>query len=431
MHYRAIVDQFSLSTSLDALSATIFVGAFLLVAWLTARRAAFGLAALAIVQPLAFARDVLGTTITLPKVVLLGVILGLTVYASGARRLLGERAPRALGIALVAYIAAVALSAFGAGDRHATLREALKAFEFLLIFATAYCCYRLDPDERTAIRAIAFVTGAVALSALAQEILGASSVECIGRAIVPRIAGVLEGPNQLAGYLEIGIATLAVWGAPRRSRLIVPALLLAAAALVLTLSRAGIAATLVVLIVVGFAYGRGALERLAWPVVGLVLGGLGAGAWALAAHTPDVFRLSLRSSACAGGVGVRGELWRAAWYFFTRHPWLGIGAGNYELDLGRAGVFGVRTHANSWYLQSLAEGGIVLFAATLGMVATWIATFAHRLRGASPWQVAAFAATLAIGLHQIFDYLLFYPKVAGPLFILTGIAAATLARKRA
>ena len=108
---------------------------------------------------------------------------------------------------------------------------------------------------------------------------------------------------------------------------------------------------------------------------------------------------------------------------WMRHPLLGVGAGNYELELPFYGVLGVRTHANSWYLQSLAEGGALLFAATLAILATIAAAFAGALRR-SPWILGATAASLAICLHQITDYLVFFPKVGMTWWLLLGIAAA-------
>ncbi len=80
--YRPVVDQFVTPVALDPLSAALFVAAFVAAALLTSRRAAYGLAALILATPFAFAHDILGTSITLPKVVLLGVLLGLTTYAA-------------------------------------------------------------------------------------------------------------------------------------------------------------------------------------------------------------------------------------------------------------------------------------------------------------------------------------------------------------
>jgi O-antigen ligase len=115
-------------------------------------------------------------------------------------------------------------------------------------------------------------------------------------------------------------------------------------------------------------------------------------------------------------------------------PILGAGAGNYELELAQYGVSGVRTHANSWYLQSLAEGGLALFAATLALLAAAIASFSgkplvERLRAGSPWILAALAATIALAVHQIVDYLVFYPKVGAAWMLVLGVAAAAAARE--
>jgi len=109
----------------------------------------------------------------------------------------------------------------------------------------------------------------------------------------------------------------------------------------------------------------------------------------------------------------------------------GVGAGNFEFLLAAYGVTGVRTHANSWYFQLLAEGGLLLFGATIALLATILGTFGfagslRRLRAASPWVLAAFAATVALALHQTVDYLVFYPKVGSAWWLLIGIAAAAI-----
>jgi O-antigen ligase len=77
------------------------------------------------------------------------------------------------------------------------------------------------------------------------------------------------------------------------------------------------------------------------------------------------------------------------------------------------------------YLQSLVEGGIPLLVSTLWLTYVSIATFARdRLR--SPFVVAAFAASIALGLHQLVDLLVFYPKVGGWWWIVLGLGAAQL-----
>ena len=166
------------------------------------------------------------------------------------------------------------------------------------------------------------------------------------------------------------------------------------------------------------------LRALGPAYAGFVAGLLVIAGWGVYVHSANVFRISIES-AYAGGVGNRSELWAAAIRMWLRHPVLGVGAGNFELELPFYGVLGVRTHANSWYLQSLAEGGTLLFAATLAILAAVVAAFARTVRR-SPWILGALAATLALSLHQTVDYLVFFPKIGGTWWVLLGIAAAAL-----
>ncbi|MGA9943691.1 MAG: O-antigen ligase family protein [Candidatus Cybelea sp.] len=386
--------------------------------------------ALVLATPIAFAHDVLGTTITLPKAVLVGVLVGLATYRDAARLLRKRPAPLLLG-ALALLFVVTALTLLDAAHRGAVVREALKVVEYAAIFVAAFLCYALDPQDAPLVGAASIAAIFVALSALAQEVIGAPSGLYIGSAIVPRIAGLLEGPNQLAGYCEIAVATLGAWAFVRRSPLLDAALALTVFADVLTFSRAGWGGLAVVVVVLALVGGKRTWPALRPGLLGLVAGALGAVWWAIYAHSPAVLRASLEGSLYAGGVGNRDELWRAAWKMWLDRPILGVGAGDFELSLPAYGLFGVRTHANSWYLQSLAEGGIFLFAATLAVLAAILASLTEfrplrRLRAASPWVVAAFAATVALALHQVADYLVFYPKVGGAWWLLIGIAAAAL-----
>jgi O-antigen ligase len=429
VHYQPVVDPIAHANPLDPLGAILFVATFILVAAGTARRPIFGLCALIALIPFAFYRDALGTTITLPKVALLGVLLGLTTYG-GAFRTLRDIIARRFLFAGGIVLAATALSIAQATAIHPALRETLKAVEYPLFFLAAYVCYRLDPDPMLARAAIAATSGAVALLALAQEITGAPSGLCIGTLTVPRIAGVLEGPNQLAGYLEISIAVLAALTCARPQRITSLALALVVFADVLTFSRAGLAGAAIAIVVIALVYRRHALA-LAVPLAGgLAFGALVAGFWADAAHSIRIFRLSpATSSPCTGGVGTRFELWRAAIALWREHPMLGVGAGNFELDLPQAGLIGIRTHANSLYLQALVEGGVPLFIATLLLVWTSIFLFLKRA-AAAPFIAGALAASIALALHQIFDLLVFYPKVGEWWWIVLALGAASLSVER-
>lgn len=431
MTYHPVVDRFAAPVQLDPLSAALFAATLIAAALVTARRPAYGLAALFLVMPFDFAHEVFGTTITLPKIVVLGVLLGVSTYAGCGAFLRKPPAPLLLA-ALGTLLAVTALTAIGAVHRGLVVREALKIVEYAAIFIAAFLCHSLDADDAPPRASVAIAAIVVAISALAQEILGAPSGLFIGPAIVPRIAGSLDGPNQLSAYCEIAVATLGAWALVRPSRLLGAALGLTVFADILTFSRAGWVALAVVAALLAIAGGRRAWPALKPGLAGLVAGGAGAVWWGIYARTPGVLRASLESSAYAGGVGNRDELWSAAWRMWLAHPVFGVGAGNFELLLPAYGLFGVRTHANSWYLQALAEGGILLFAATIGLLVAILAGLRRGrslewLRDASPWAVAGLAATIALALHQTVDYLSFYPKVGGPWWLLLGTAAATLA----
>ena len=430
MTYTPVVDRIAIPVALDPLALVLFCVAFLAVALLTARRPSYGLCALILTTPLAFAHDVAHTSVTLPKVVLLATLLGLT-SRRGATAALRRRPAALLLVVLGAYIAATILSAMHATHRAEVARETLKWIEYAAIFAASYLCYAFDPDDVPPLGATALAAFVVSISALVQEFTGAPSGLYIGAAIVPRIAGLLEGPNQLAAYITIAFCVLAAWNVARPNRPIGVALGVIACADVLTFSRAGVLTLLAGVAIVGVWSGKRAWTAWRPAIAGACVGIAGAIWWAIYAHTPGVLRVSLASSAYAGGVGNRSELWSAAWRMFRAHPIFGVGSANFELELPYYGVYGVRTHANSWYLQSLAEGGLVLFTATVALVVASIRTLVQRpivarLREQSPWVAAAVAASVALALHQTVDDFVFYPKVGGAWFVLLGIAAAAL-----
>jgi O-antigen ligase len=429
-----------LRTPLDAAGVAIYALTLCAVAVLTYRRPAYGIAALVFTVPFGLHRDVGATTLTLSKVALAGAFVGLACRRP-APGLPPGSAVRALALAGLAVAAATALSILQADYRGPALRETLKALEYVAFFGVAAIAAGRDPAEVPLRCAFAGSAALVSALALAQEFAGAPSVFRLDGHLIPRIAGPLEGPNQLSGYLGIALAVVgAEWIArrrdPGRSRALGTleglALLLGSTALVLTLSRAGVAAALVVMCLVAALSPAGARRKLGLVAVaasGALLG------FAVLASVGDLGLLlhfsSLAEADDPGAVGTRSQLWHAALLLWRSHP-LGIGAGNFEFELARAGYPALHTHANSLYLQSLTEGGPVLLAATLALVVLSLWAF---VRGPfqAPLVVAALAASAGFALHQIVDFLVFYPKVGDLWWIVLALGAAkagTRARAR-
>lgn len=411
-------------TPLDPLTFLFFSLVLVVVALLTIRRPCYGVAALVAAQPFALYRDILGTTVTLPKVVLVAVIIGFTEHLPALHERLDKRA-RGLFLASFLMIAATAITLLQAQYRHPAMRETFKTLEYILLFSAAFFCYRLDPNRSLLAKSVVYVTLAVSLLALGQEYFTAPSVLLVNGRTIPRIAGPLEGPNQLAGYLGLTLPLLFALSAYERERLANWTLAVAMLALFLTYSRAGVVPALISLAIVGanvpFRLMRAQLTAL---LIGIVCGLGITGVWSALTHSLAVFRFfSFAEVPNAGGVGSRSQLWPAAVMLWERHPLFGIGAGNFEFEIAQVGPHGIRTHANSIYLQALVEGGLPLFSATLWL--TWVsisAYFKERLR--SPLFLAACAASIGLALHQLFDYLTFYPKVGGWWWIILALAAA-------
>jgi len=417
---------------LDAPAIALYAASFVAIVLAARARPAYVPAILVALVPFAFYHDVGATTISLSKVALAAAILGL---ALGKRSLspLRDGSARLLLVCAALVTAATALSLWPALYRGAALRETLKSLEYLLLFATVVVAFRSEPDERPVRLALAGSAAVVSLLALAQYLTGAPSGIWFMNVPIPRIAGPLEGPNQLAGYLGIALALVTAFVCTRRQVLAETAVLgLGSVALVLTISRAGVFAGLLGIAIVLLLAGGQERRAVIVALSGGVLAGVAIlGAWGVAiAHSGLGLHFLERFATAAedpnsGEVGTRSQLWRAAWILWRRSPLLGIGAGNYELELGRAGYPKLHTHANSLYIQALVEGGVPLLLSTLALVAASIARFA---RGPfrEPLVLGVFAASVGFALHQVFDLLVFYPKVGELWWIALGLGAARL-----
>jgi O-antigen ligase len=423
LHPWTITLHRDVAVPIDVWTALLYILAAAVVSALTVRRPAYGVAALVVLAPLEPVRYIGPTTMTLLKAGLLGLLVTVAIRRPDFSAL-HTGVVRAVIASLIGVEAAIALSATHAEFYGPVIREAAKTLEYAALFLGAVIAYARDPDDRPFWLALQIVTIIVCCTALAQYIVGANSGIFIGGRGVPRIAGVLEGPNQLAGWLEVVIPVLLARNLLHRDGTLVAVVVLAGITEVLTFSRAGIAATIfacaVVLIVmrtprkVGIRFAVATIVATVILAVVAVKSGL----------PPRYFSLD-QVPQQADHLGNRQMLWKAALDLWKTSPIVGVGAGNYELDLPRVGLLDVRTHANSIYLQSLAEGGIVMFAATLAMFVTIIVILA-RSAIRRPIVVGMLAATAALAAHQIFDDLFFFPKVGSMFWLTLGVAVAEI-----
>jgi len=409
--------------SLVAFAAT-FV-AFIALAW---RRPGWGLGAYLVLEPFELARAIGPTTLSLPKAALVGMIVGLLVRRAPLRMLLAPALRPLLGGA-VAIAAVTAATLLPATFVDPVFRETLKAVEYLALLVVGIVAFDAEPDERTIWRALGASVAIVSVLAIVQEFTVAPSGFFVGSRVVARIAGPLDGPNQLAGWLGIAVPALAARAllgprAPGYAGLA----LLGVTTDALTFSRAG---------AVGIAAGLALVAWLAWRrgrAASIARGALGLAVPAIAIAIPLVLARSglagaaLRLSGAdetnaENGLAARGVLWHAALRMFARDPGLGVGAGNFEFLTPTVGLIGVRTHANSLYLQSLAEGGVALFGAVVWTLAAALALLLRAPR--APLAIGVAAGTLALATHQLFDTLVFFPKVGDLWWLMLGIGAAS------
>jgi O-antigen ligase len=406
----------------DVASALAFVLLFAVTALAVWKRPIVGVMLLLVFDPFDFAHRLWGTNVTTTKIVVLGALAGLA-----ARRaplgVFARAAPRHVLLAAGAIVVATVATVSSATYLDAVARETLKAVEYALLFAVTAVAYDAEPNEDAAAGALLFSAIAVSAAAIAARHAGASSFTTIGGTLVTRLSGPLEGPNQLAGFYDVLLPVLLAFACARRNVALGAGAALCLACDLVTHSRAGLAGAFAgsaVVFVRFAATTRAGTLRAA--------GALVAAAAATAIAFANVDPRTLDGDVDLGsGLGTRADLWPAALAFFFAHPILGIGAGNFELALPRLGLIDIHTHANSLYLQSLAEGGLVLFAATLAALVVALLTFGFA-RTREPLVIGVAGSTVALALHQMFDDLSFYPKVGGAYWIVLGIAAAVLAR---
>jgi O-antigen ligase len=215
---------------------------------------------------------------------------------------------------------------------------------------------------------------------------------------------------------------------PEAGRLALLALctLAMATALVLTRSRSGAAALGIVLVV--FAYR--ASTRLAGAVAKVVavvaVSAVFIGALLWAGAGPIVSKFGESATDAPGRIGA----WRDALQIFRDFPLFGAGMGSFSRlmlfyqSTGRESYF---TQAHNDYLQILAEGGLLVSAAGLGLIAAIAMNAAHRLRrDIDPvinWiRFGAVAGLIGMAAQSTVEFSLQMPGVAALFVVLIAIA---------
>jgi O-antigen ligase len=404
----------------------LLVAAGVLILMLTLRRPVFGVTALIATDPFLFAYDVHGTSITLPKVALVAVALGLLPQL---RRLQRERSWAAVSVLLTAqllFVATMVAASAHAAVHAAALRETLKAVQYAAVLLVAYGAYRLDPDEDAVRASLTLLTLLVSLLAFAQVFWAPAQMEVSAGLHLPRLAGPLEGPNQFAGFLGVMVPAMLAFAVFRRALLVErTAIAVGVVACILSFSRGGIAAMLLACAVLLAVRYQVHWRKLVGAVVVTAFLSVLALAFAVFSGLAHGRLEAVFGSAAAfnGGLGSRTGLWHAAYAMWRSSPFLGIGPGNFEIAIGRYEP-GVRTHANGMYFQVLAEQGISGLLAMLAVVAASVLVFARRLN--QPLALAACMAALAMAFHQIVDCMWVYPKVGLIWWIVLAIAASAV-----
>ncbi len=383
-----------------------------------------------------------------------GLRLGLTELAATLTagvfflRAAARRRFRLRGLGVWAPLAVLIVVALFSTAQGPGLTESLKEMaKWLLFGGVATLAATLVIDRRTLLLvsgAILAAAGAEALYGLGQAAAGAGPLGFIlGGSL--RAFGTFGQPNPFAAYLSTGAIvagslTLAVISrTPQRPVSLLALVLLSLLVLLLagvsaSLSRsawvgllAAAAAVVAVhfrrgVLLVGLAFLAGALV---WSQAGagwlppVVASRLEALAESLSWFDPRAVPLTSENFALVH----RMAIWQAAWDMFQANPWLGAGPGNFDLAYPAFALPGwpvLPGHAHNFYLNLLAETGVLGLAAYLGLLIFLIGKSlkGHWQRRASPdpgWYGTALAGVgLAafLTVYQLFDNLYVHSMTA-------------------
>ncbi len=366
-------------------------------------------------------------------------------------RVVGTR----FSLAVLLFIGTLALSLLPATAMSPAIKELAKWVEMLLVYTIV--------ASATTLREVRGLAVALIAAGLAEGLLGAwqffrqvgpPGFVLMGRYM--RAYGTFQQPNPYGGYLGLVLPLaygllLTTWrpaeipqGNGRRGLLVWLATAASGAAmlagLVMSWSRGAL---------LGLSAGAGlaalSLGRRAWvalAVAALVLAALGPGVLSAlpvdlvgrVTETLDYARMgdltSLEITDANFAVVERAAHWLAAWRMFSQQPWVGVGTGQYATIYPSVAVPRWEDplgHAHNFYLNVLAEGGMLGLAAYLlvlgvALAGAWKA--ARRMRG---WQrgiaIGALGMLGHLLAHSAFDNLYVHE-----MYLVVGIVLGMVAR---
>ncbi len=317
---------------------------------------------------------------------------------------------------------------------HASLLALGQLYSYFMVFWLARSLLGAAPWRRAGMAAVV-VGGTVAAVWGLREY---TRTVAVAGQVTWRIYGPFFNPNLLAGYLLLAlpVAVAVIWwqrrdtGAKTRPLGTIGAafaVLLMAAALLLTGSKGGMIAAVPVIMVLAFTLprpGTALARRARLLAVGVVLVGL------ITALVVPTIRVRILSAFTTQrrSAAFRYYTWRGTMDMIRERPVLGFGPGSYQYAYPRFARAGFTGTAHQTPLQIAAETGVLSLVLLLGAVVAIIVCLRGQLQRAPPDQRALAAAALAgfVGfwVHNLVDYSWYVPAVGVTVWALVGMAMA-------
>jgi O-antigen ligase len=346
-----------------------------------------------------------------------------------------------LSAAIVCFLAVTLASALNAIDPHSSIN---KLFLLLTAVGAFFAVREICVETRQLVVVVAgAITGLLLASLqgidqhLRHEYGVAGFVSTAGH-FVGRVQGSFGHPNQYGGYLAflvpIAAAVLLTRKLDGRLRLLAGAALVAAMpALAFSYARGAILA-LVLGLLVWFAVVR---PRYAIGVAAVT-------AVVALLFAPATLKERFSPQVSSGDVPLRTDIWGASLDIAQRHPYLGVGIGNFSEAyealpstlshasqrrlLNQSGLL-IPPHAQNLFLNVLAEEGVLGIAALtfFGLGAVAVAYRGSRVRDpvGRAIGVGLGGGVITLALHSILEVTLL-SELAVPLFALLAVALAVV-----